>query len=263
MNKIVASIVAMSLALSACTRIETGETGVRVGMDKQVEMEELEPGSFNQVMIGDVLTFPVKELQVSISDLTPLASDNSTIQDFDLAVIYNINPKSAAEIYANKNRSFHVYDEDSGDTYLMYNYIYNLGKAATYKVARKYESLKLNDNRALIEEQIKQEITRALELNEMQGALTVDQVIVRQIMPDDAIKESANQLVKAQNEEKKKAVEVRTAKLEAERISVLNANSGAVEYMNAMANMNISEGVREGKVQTIIVPKDFTAFLGK
>ena len=34
---------------SACTRIETGEVGVRVGFDKQVKPGELEPGSFNQV----------------------------------------------------------------------------------------------------------------------------------------------------------------------------------------------------------------------
>ena len=67
----------------------------------------------------------------------------------------------------------------------------------------------------------------------------------------------ANELVRAQNELKTKEVEVQTAKKEAERIAALNANSGAIGYMNAMANLKIAEGVAEGKVHTIVVPYDF------
>ena len=52
---------AVALA-TGCTRIETGEVGVRVGFDKQVQPGELLPGTFNQVLIGDVLTFPIKDV---------------------------------------------------------------------------------------------------------------------------------------------------------------------------------------------------------
>jgi len=38
---------------------------------------------------------------------------------------------------------------------------------------------------------------------------------------------------------------------------VLNSNKGAVEYMSAMAMMNISEGIKSGKVQAVVVPYDF------
>lgn len=76
-----AAIVAAIAVLPACTRIETGEVGLRRGFDKQVKTEELLPGSFNQTIIGDVLTFPVKEVAVKIDDLTPLAADNSTMKD--------------------------------------------------------------------------------------------------------------------------------------------------------------------------------------
>ena len=54
-----------------------------------------------------------------------------------------------------------------------------------------------------------------------------------------------------------RSIEVQTAQKEAERISILNSNKGAIEYMNAMATMNISEGIKEGKVNTIVVPIDF------
>jgi regulator of protease activity HflC (stomatin/prohibitin superfamily) len=258
MNR-VAKISALSLLLvgtAACTRIETGEVGVRRSFDKTIETTELQPGSINQTIFGEVLTFPTKDVQVDIVDLTPLASDNSTVADFDMSVIYSINPTSAAEIYVEKNRGFHA-DTEEGDTLLMYNYIRQLGRNAAYKVARRYESLKMADNRAEMEVLIRQEIIASLVAEKLDGQIDVSQVLVRQVKPAANIVASANQLVQAQNAEKQKLVEVRTAKLEAERIAALNANAGATKYMEATALVTIAEAVKEGKVSTIIVPYDF------
>ena len=253
---VIPAVIAMGMAATGCTRIETGEVGVRVGFDKQVKQGELLPGSFNQVIIGDVLTFPVKDVQVDVKDMTPLASDNSTVSDFDAAVVYSINPTSVAEIYTTKNRGFHATTED-GDTLLMYNYIFQLTRNAAYKVARKYESLKMADNRAEIENLIRQEVVQNLGEEGLGNSITISQVLVRQITPAKSIVDSANALVRAQNEMKQKEVEVKTAKLEAERIAALNANAGATKYMEATALVTISEAVKAGKVQTIVVPYDF------
>jgi len=251
-----AVLIGLMATASACTRIETGEVGVRIGMDKQVEKGELQPGSLNQVIFGDVLTFPVKDVQVDVIDLTPLASDNSTIKDFDMAIVYSVNPTAVAELYINKNRGFHAETEE-GDTLLMYNYIRQLGRNAAYKVSRRYESLKMADNRAEIEQLVRQEINTQLVSEKLDGSLNISQVLVRQILPADTIVASANALVQAQNEQKRKEVEVQTAKLEAERIAALNANRGATEYMAAMALQDIAEGVKTGKVNTVVVPYDF------
>jgi hypothetical protein len=256
-------LIGASIFATGCTRIETGEVGIRVGFDKQVKQEELLPGSWNQVMIGDVLTFSVKDVQVDVVDMTPLAADNSTVKDFDLAVIYSVNPQSVAEMWVDKNKSFHT-QSNSGDILLMYNYMVQIARNAAYKSARKYESLKMADNRQAIELEIREEMIKALTAEKLDTAINVQQVLVRNIMPADNIIESANALVQAQNELKKKQVEVETAKKEAERIAALNANKGAIEYMQAMALMNISEGIRDGKVQTIVVPANFNALmLGK
>jgi len=254
------SIVAAAVLATGCTRIETGEVGIRVGFDKQVKQEELLPGSWNQTVIGDVLTFSVKDVQVDVVDLTPLAADNSTVKDFDMAVIYSINPQSVAEMWVDKNKSFHARAKD-GDILLMYNYVYQVARNAAYKTARKYESLKMADNRAQIEQEVRESMIKALADEKLDQSITVQQVLVRNIMPADNIIESANALVQAQNELKKKQVEVETAKKEAERIAALNANKGAVEYMQAMAMINISEGIRDGKVQTIVVPANFNALM--
>jgi regulator of protease activity HflC (stomatin/prohibitin superfamily) len=253
---IVPAVIAMGMAATGCTRVETGEVGVRVGFDKQVKQGELLPGSFNQTIVGEVLTFPVKDVQVDVKDMTPLASDNSTVADFDMSVVYSVNPTSVAEIYTTKNRGFHAVTEDS-DTLLMYNYIFQLTRNAAYKVARKYESLKMADNRAEIENLIRQEIVESLNEEKLGNSITISQVLVRQITPAKSIVDSANALVRAQNEMKQKEVEVKTAKLEAERIAALNANAGATKYMEATALVTLAEAVKAGQVNTIVVPYDF------
>ena len=253
-------ILAGAVLMTGCTRIETGEVGLRVGFDKQVKTDELLPGSFNQTIVGDVLTFPVKDVNVKLDDMTPIAKDNSTMKDFDAIVIYNLNQAQVAELYNSKSKAFHV--KHDGDTYLMFNYIYNAARNAIYKEARKYEALDMADNRQAMEQAIREQIQKTLVEEKLDGAITVSQVLIRNVVPADSVVESANALVRAKNEYKQKEVEVQTAKKEAERMAAL-ANQGqqSIAYMNAKAALNISEGIKEGKVQTIVVPSNMTGLM--
>ena len=258
MNRVIKlSVIAAAVALtSACTRIETGEVGLRVGFDRQVSNQELLPGSFNQTLIGDVLTFPVKDVNVQINDMTPLAKDNSTMKDVDATVIYNLNQSQVAELYNTKSKAFHV--EHKGDTYLMYNYVMQIARNATYKAAREYEALDMNDNRAQMEIKIKDLMTQSLRDEKLEGAIQVTQVLVRSAQPADSVVQSANELVRAKNELKQKEVEVKTAEAEARRMQALtNQSQQSIAYMNAQAALNVSEGIKNGKVQTVVVPFDF------
>ncbi|MBC7701139.1 SPFH domain-containing protein [Aquabacterium sp.] len=246
-----------AIALSGCTRIETGEVGLRINFDKTTDSVERLPGSFNQTLVGSILTFKIQDVAVNVDNMTPLASDNSTVKDFDMTVVYNVNPSAVSELWTTKNRTFHGLSDHGEDILLMQNYVALSARNAAYKVARAYESLKMSDNRPLIEQQIRENIIRTLGEEKLADKITVSQVQVRAITPADVIVNSANELVRAQNELKTKEVEVQTAKKEAERIAALNANAGAIGYMNAMANLKIAEGVASGKVQTIVVPYDF------
>jgi hypothetical protein len=254
-------IVATAVALtSACTRIETGEVGVRVGFDKQVQPGELMPGSFNQTFIGDVLTFPVKDVNVVLENMTPVAKDNSTMKDFDAVVVYNINSQNVAELYSTKNKSFHA--EFKGDTYVMYNYVVQNARNAIYKAARKYEALDMADNRTDMENYIKEEIVRNLSEEKLDGSIMISQVMIRNVLPSDTVVESANALVRSKNELKQKEVEVKTAEAESRRMAALANNSGAsIAFMQAQAMLNISEGIKNGQVQTIVVPSNFNALM--
>lgn len=257
--KISAVIAAVVLA-TGCTRIETGEVGVRVGFDKQVQSGELLPGSFNQVLVGDVLTFPIKDVNVVLENMTPVAKDNSTMKDLDAVVVYNINPQNVAELYSTKNKSFHA--DFKGDTYVMYNYIVQNARNAIYKAARKYEALDMADNRTDMENFIKDEIIRNLGEEKLDGSITINQVMIRNVLPSDTVVESANALVRSKNELKQKEVEVKTAEAESRRMAALANNSGSsIAFMQAQAMLNISEGIKAGKVQTIVVPSNFNALM--
>jgi regulator of protease activity HflC (stomatin/prohibitin superfamily) len=254
------SILAAAVLSTGCTRIETGEVGVRVGFDKQVQQGELLPGSFNQTLIGEVLTFPVKDVNVTLENMTPVAKDNSTMKDFDAVVVYNINPQQVSELYATKNRAFHA--EFKGDTYVMYNYIVQNARNAIYKAARKYEALDMADNRGEMEKFIQEEIVRNLAEEKLDGTIMISQVLIRNVVPADAVVESANALVRSKNELKQKEVEVKTAEAESRRMAALANNSGAsIAFMQAQAMLNISEGIKAGQVQTIIVPSNFNALM--
>jgi len=224
------SILAAAVLATGCTRIETGEVGVRVGFDKQVQSGELLPGSFNQSIIGEVLTFPIKDVNVVLENMTPVAKDNSTMKDFDTVVVYNINPGQVSELYATKNRSFHA--EFKGDTYVMYNYIVQNARNAIYKAARKYEALDMADARSDMETFIKEEIVRNLAEEKLDGSISISQVLIRNIVPADSVVASANELVKAKNEFKTEEVKVATAK---KRNESMQANPMAIPLLKAEA----------------------------
>ncbi len=257
---LVSAVLGLAVLATGCTRIETGEVGVRVGFDKQVKPGELLPGSFNQVLIGDVLTFPVKDVNVNLENMTPVAKDNSTMADLDAVVVYNINPQQVAELYSSKNRSFHA--EHKGDVYLMYNYIVQNARNAIYKAARKYEALDMADNRSDMENFIKDEMVKNLAEEKLDGSVSITQVMIRNVVPAEAVVRSANDLVRAKNELKQKEIEVKTAEAEARRMAALANNSASsIAFMQAQAALNISEGIKNGKVQTIVVPANFNALM--
>jgi hypothetical protein len=249
--KISAIVAALSLA-TGCTRIETGEVGLRVGFDRQISTGELLPGSFNQTIIGNVITFPVKEISVKVEDMTPLAKDNSTMKDFDTLVTYNINQAQVAEIYNSKNRSFHAMHD--GDVYLMYNYIFNAARNAIYKAARKYEALDMADSRQAMETEIKEQIIRTLAEEKLDGTIVIGQVLIRNIVPADSVVASANELVKAKNEYKTEEVKVATAR---KRNESMQANPMAIPLLKAEAEADamrsLPNAIANFKGQTLVI----------
>ena len=244
------------LGFNSFTRIKTGEVGVRVNFSKEVQPGELLPGSWNQNLIGSILTFPVRDITISLDNKTPLTADNSALADFDISVVYEINPSSVAELYAKKAKSFHQISD--GDWLLMYNYVGTLVNNAAYKAIRQYKALEVADNRSKLEQEIRQHVTEQLAAEKLENAIHITVVQIRNVQPNAEILRSATEYVRAQNELRVKETEVEIAKKESERMAALAMNSTqSIAYMQAQAQLKIAEGIAAGKVNTIVVPMDF------
>lgn len=251
------AVAAIALAVSGCTRIETGTVGLRVDASRQIQGNELMPGSWNQTIVGSVLEFPVRDIALNLENKTPLTADNSALSDFDVSVVYAVNPSSVSDLYSNKSKSFHAIADD-GDVYLMYNYVVTLVNNASYKAIRQYGSLELADKREILEGEIKNIVEEKLKQEGLDKAITLTAVQIRNIKPNAQILNAATQFVKAQNELRVKQTEVEIAEKEAERLRILAATADdAIAYKHAEAEILIAEAIKEGKVNTIVVPKDF------
>ncbi len=144
----------------------------------------------------------------------------------------------------------------------MYNYMMTLVNNASYKAVRNYKSLEVADNREKIEGEIRAIVSDQLKSEKLDTSMSVTVVQVRNVQPNREILAAATEFVKSQNELKIKENEVKLAKLESERMAALSANSSSsIAFMNATAALNISEGVKAGKVQTIIVPSNMTGLM--
>jgi len=252
------AIVLASILATGCTRIQTGEVGVRVNISKQVEGTEFMPGEWKQTVWGDILTFPTKDISVTLENKTPMTADNTALEDFDVTATYTINPTAVAELYSTKNRTFHAYDEKTKDILLMYNRVVLLLNNASYKAVREYKALDIADYRKEIEGKIQKIVNAQLTEEKVGDSVQLTDVAIRSILPNKEILKSATDYVKAQNELKIKQTEVDIAKKESERMAALSSNSQqSIAYMQAQAQMKIAEGIREGKVNTIVVPMDF------
>lgn len=252
------SIIALAIAGSvACTRIESGEVGLRINASKQVEGTELLEGSWNQVMIGSVLEFPIRDIAGMISDKRPLTKESVAMQDVDFYYTYSINPSSVSELWTKQPRSSHLYNSTK-DIHLMRLYIDQLMTAAIYKAIREYEALAVNDKREEVEQKVKSLVSAQLEAAKLTGSITIGQVQARGMVPPAEILASSSAVVQSQNNLKVKNNEVAIAEAEARRMKALSENSGSsIAYMDAQARLNFSEAAKAGRINTIVVPYDF------
>ena len=264
-NKLIAVTAAVAavfmapvIAYNCFERIATGEVGIRVNASKEIQGTELMPGSWNQTIIGSVLTFPTKDIAINVVDKNYITADSSALKDFDVTVVYAINPTSVSEIYSTKSKSFHSVAPD-GDILLMYSYVETLVNNAAQKAVRQYKALDVTDKRAEMESSIVTDVNEKLKAEKLDNSITLTAVQIKSILPNESILKSASDYVAAQNNLRVKETEVEIAKKEAERMQALAFNAEkSIAYMRAQAELNISEGVKNGKVNTVIIPSNLT-----
>ncbi len=246
-----------------CTQVQTGEVGLRRTFNGTIETGELGVG-FHQVVIGDVILFAAKEILLEEVDFTPQTKDKTTITDFDVTYTYSVDPDSVAELYIKYSTTAHLKVEGAEEIFPMGAFVGPIIRNAVYTAVSEHDALEVNDNRKLIEENIKRYANTKLEGENLSGKVTIKLVNIKNIQLAPDIIASANKVVTTQNELTAKKTEVQIAAQEALRIQELSRQTDAkyVELLNAQAGMKMAEamGAAAAKGSSFwIVPANFTA----
>ena len=140
----------------------------------------------------------------------------------------------------------------------MYSRLSTILNNASYKAVRQYKSLEMADRRAELEVIIKNTVEESLKAEKLDGDINLTQVQIRNILPNQEILNAATRYVTAQNSLRVKETEVEIARKESERLAILASTSKQnIDFMDAETRQQIGYAIREGKVNTIVIPADF------
>jgi regulator of protease activity HflC (stomatin/prohibitin superfamily) len=198
-------------------------------------------------------------MTLTMNDLHPQTKDRSNLADLDLAFTYTVDPASIAELAVKyKGRDLHTRE---GDIYPLGQYVINVVTTAASDVFARYDALEANTNRERIRGEIIAQVSSILKEDGLNGKIKVHQVFIKNLEIAKELQQSALRVISSQNDLRAKEFEVQTAKKEAERLTLLADNPRNINYMNAKSLSDIAEGVKAGKVQTIVIPYDFRGML--
>lgn len=250
------ALVALTMMFAGCTRIATGEVGLRVNMSNETLPGELMPGSWNQTVFGNVLEFPVRDVPLAIIDAHPLTSDKTSLADFDLTAAYSINPSCVSDLWTKKSKTFHGYN---GHEYLlMQQFVQNTLNSAAFKAVSQYPALEVSGKRDAIQGDIHKLVQAEMKETGYDNCLTINSIQVKSVVPDPQILASSKLVVTKANELAAKQAEKAIAEAETARLAALAAGGQSNQVIMQLENQRLLiQAIREGKVNTILLPTDF------
>lgn len=212
MKKIVAF--ALLPFFAACSQIDTGNVGVESSLG-QYKAEELPPGVYF-TLFKNVIEVSAKESALSMNDLKPKSKDNLTMADFDFDLYYRIDPAKAADLLMKYKGDLSAPDKD-GASMIGVNLISRQAREAAYKAAAEYPAAEMHTKRTELSEGIVRTMQKELDKDAGQGAFTVTNVIIRNIVTDPALEAAIKQAGQMQFQVDAKRKELALAEAEADR----------------------------------------------
>ncbi len=193
------ALILLAVLPRGCTRVETGEVGLRKTFTGTVEMVPLGPG-FHQSIVGQVLIFSAREVLVPVKDLHPVTADKLPMEDVDVQFTYKVNPGSIPALYTRYSASYHV--QGDREIFVMQRFIEQFVRSAVADSIAKYPALQVNDKRAEIVGAIQDDVNGKIKQEGLEKDLTVGQIVFTTVQIPRVIVESTAAVVKAQNEAK-------------------------------------------------------------
>lgn len=249
---------ALAVSVSACTSVETGHVGVRVWPNGTIDEREISAG-YSQTFFGSVRHYVANDITWSLTNLRPQTKDKTKLQDLDLTYTYSVEPtKIVDSVIKYKGRDA---VDDDGVYYPLARYVENVMTDSITDVISQYDGLEANQNREKIKTEILEVARHKLEVEGFKGVINVQQVFIKNLDLDPTIVQSATNVINAQNVLKAKEYEVQTASKEAERLTLLAANSKNLDYLKVEVQKEMVAALRDNKNTIYVIPSDLTSFM--
>lgn len=230
-----AVIIGAAMAATACGFINTGEVGVRTTFGKVNPTEE--GVGFYTSVVSDLDKYSVKEIPVSLDNMTPKAHDNLLLSDLDVTVRYEFAPDKVADFAASKQgQSARI---GSGPWLPGYVLVDNFAHAVVSDEVSKIDSLVMHQKREALSEGIKVALQEKLE-TEAPHTFKITNVTIRTVKTDPEVEESIRKSIQAQ-----KDLETQTTMVQVKRQQALAnqqvANTLTPEFLTHEYNIALQQ----------------------
>lgn len=252
------AVIVLTIFASGLYTVETGHVAVEKTLGR-VNMTEVGEGMhWRAPWITQVTEYSAKTVTTDLNDMRPKASDNLSLQDLDVSVLYRVRPDQVAEL-AVKYAAAHA---PSPEAWLpAYEIVYREARGAIYDCVSEIESLKLHRERDALAGCVEARLHARFEQLDP-GVFTVDRIVIRALNTDPTIEQAIQLAVQNQKRLEAKEVEVSIAEKDAEieikrARGIAEANqiinkSLTVEYLQHEVNEALKKFGENGCPATII-----------
>lgn len=245
------------IAMTGCTRINSGQVGVEKSFTGEYSKEPVDVG-IHMTILRTLYAYSTREIPVKMENLRPTTKDNTSIlSDLDVEVQYSVN-SDKTPVLAVKYANMHGKSEnDSSTTLPAYFLVEKQAKSVVADAVAKFDALEIASKRNELEDIIRKNLQSDLDKNDP-GAFIVSRVTISNLLPDVKIQESIRAIAESANKKQVALNNLEIAKTQAlenkVRSESLDGKILAEKQLEAMVKMG-----ERGNV--IIVPIDFKGMI--
>lgn len=231
LSMILASL-ALALAATACTQIDTGNVGVEKTMGQT--KKEIMPAGVHFTLLKSVTEVTGKEMVVSLEDLKPQTLDKISLADLDIDLYVQIDPAKAPEIMMRWPGDVNEVKGEDG-VRVGINYVTRQAREAIYDAVTKFSSATIHTERSAIAANVVKALQKDLDESAGKGWFFVRSANVRALKTDPALEASIKEAATRDFQIAAKEKEVILARAEADRKRVEAAGDADAIKLRAAA----------------------------
>ena len=258
MKSLKVALVALALvAMTGCTRINSGQVGVEKSFTGEYSKEPVDVG-IHMTILRTLYAYSTREIPVKMENLRPTTKDNTSIlSDLDVEVQYSVN-SDKTPVLAVKYANMHGKSENDSSTTVPADFLVEKqAKSVVADAVAKFDALEIASKRNELEDIIRKNLQSDLDKNDP-GAFIVSRVTISNLLPDVKIQESIRAIAESANKKQVALNNLEIAKTQAlenkVRSESLDGKILAEKQLEAMVKMG-----ERGNV--IIVPMDFKGMI--